>query len=310
MENKPMKDSTVQEDKTSAALREENTLLKEKLLDAQFKQNLAECRLAAAKNTIAALQGQLKEARGALVSKIANVDQKMNDMKQRLGQVIASKSAANKNRQDKYQWIRTHRDQEQQTDDQLKKQQEKDLDAAKYQEETEDLRQKIQELKDKLSNEEALRKVSEAAALEMKNKLQGKIEAAKEATLKVGELQQEVQKIRQEAQEELSHVKTSYITQLEELKRVNADIAAAQKTTEEQLASYKTQWQQERASLKEALQLFQESQEEKQEEWSRTEAEMTCRMKYLESLMKEMLEKKARRRRGWFARHFMCSGSQ
>lgn len=176
MEDEPNNDSTVQEDKLTEALKEENAVLKEQLLDAQFKQHLAECRLAAAKQTIAALQGQLKEARSVLVNKMAELDQKMNVTKQKLGQVNASNSAASVNHQGKYWWIRTHKGQAQQTDNQVEKHWEKDLEAAKYQEETEGLHRKIQQLKNQLSNEEALWKISKSAALEMQNELHNKNE--------------------------------------------------------------------------------------------------------------------------------------
>ena len=73
-------ESMVQDDRVTELMKE-NELLRNQLLDSQFKENLSDCRLAAARRTIAALEAQLEEKRRDPVdseNKVASLNIKMD----------------------------------------------------------------------------------------------------------------------------------------------------------------------------------------------------------------------------------------
>lgn len=301
---KEMIEFFAQEDKFAAVL-EENVALKQQLLDAQSKQRNTERKLGAAQQTISALKAQVKEARCDLINRVNKVEREMVTAKQRLQQFSAN-SAAHGNRQTKYHWYKSNRqDQGQQTDNEEKGKE------SKYQGEIEGLLAKLQLLSEQLSNEEALKKTAEELVLEMKKELAEKNLAVEEAQLKTAELEEVLLKSKEEAQIEMEKMKASYTAQLEDLQKRNEEVAAAQRSAEEQLVIHQTQAQQEKASLTEALELLQDIHKEEEEKWSQKEKSMSCRMDYLQSCVEVMLERKTRRRTGnWLTRCFGRSGSQ
>lgn len=114
--------------------------------------------------------------------------QKLN--KDLMQQALSLKPSGTERKKNKHQWYRTHRDQEQQTEplesavSELQPQNDKqDLkeDAATNQNEKDLLLLEIQQLKDKLHAEEALRVTKETMALELEAELSRRDSAQKEA---------------------------------------------------------------------------------------------------------------------------------
>lgn len=306
-------ESTVQEDKLTE-LRKANALLRDQLTDSQFKEHLSDCRLAAARESIATLKAQLEETRRDLAdseNKVAGLSLKMDMAKQ----ALKRRSACRSTQVDREQQT----DQPDQTEDrqgadaavpepQLQRQQDLGEEAAENQKEKEVLLCEIQQLKEKLGAEEALRVKNETVALELKGELHKKNSAVEEAELKVGQLEKDLLKMKEEAREETEKAKASYIVQLEHLKKVNAEVTAAREKVEEQLQVHLKQWQEERASLQRATEGLQQTLTQKQQQWSERESDLGSRMDDIESKMKEMLDKKLKKKRFWLARFFTCSG--